>query len=134
MAYWLLKTEPSTYSFSDLVRDKRTRWDGITNPAALRHLKSAKPGDRALVYHTGDEKAAVGEAEIVRAPYQDPKDPKLTVIDIAAKKALKNKVTLATLKSEKLFTDSPLVKQGRLSFVPLTDAQWKRIHQLALDS
>jgi predicted RNA-binding protein with PUA-like domain len=134
MAYWLLKTEPSTYSFSDLVRDKQTRWDGITNPAALSHLKSAKRGDRALVYHTGNEKAAVGEAEIVKAAYEDPKNPKLTVVDIAARKPLKNAVTLATLKSDKLFADSPLVKQGRLSFVPLTDAQWKRIQKLALES
>ena len=131
MAYWLLKTEPSTYSFADLQRDKQTRWDGITNPAALSHLKTAKKGDRALVYHTGNVKAAVGEAEIVTAAYADPKDATLTVVDIAAKKALPNPVTLATLKADKAFKDSPLVKQGRLSFVPLSDAQWKRIQELA---
>jgi predicted RNA-binding protein with PUA-like domain len=131
VAYWLLKTEPSTYSFTDLLRDKETRWDGITNPAALAHLKTAKKGDRALVYHTGNVKAAVGEAEIVRAAYADPKDETLVVVDIAAKKALPNPVTLAVLKSDRAFKDSPLVKQGRLSFVPLSDAQWKRIHELA---
>jgi predicted RNA-binding protein with PUA-like domain len=131
MAYWLLKTEPSTYSFADLQGDGQTRWDGITNPAALAHLKTAKKGDRALVYHTGNVKAAVGEAEIVRAAYPDPKDETLTVVDIAAKKALPKPVTLATLKADKAFKESPLVKQGRLSFVPLSDVQWKRIQELA---
>jgi predicted RNA-binding protein with PUA-like domain len=131
MAYWLLKTEPSTYSFADLVRDKKTRWDGITNPAALAHLKTARPGDRALVYHTGKEKAAVGEAEIARAAYPDPKDAALSVVDIAAAKALPKPVTLATIKADRAFKDSPLVKQGRLSFVPLSDAQWRRIQELA---
>jgi predicted RNA-binding protein with PUA-like domain len=130
MAYWLLKTEPSTYSFADLQRDKQTRWDGISNPVALKYLRSAAVGDRALVYHTGDEKAAVGEAEIVKAAYDDPKNPKLAVVDIKAGKPLGKAVTLAQLKAEKLFADSPLVKQGRLSFVPLTDAQWKRVQEL----
>jgi predicted RNA-binding protein with PUA-like domain len=131
MAYWLLKTEPSTYSFADLARDQQTRWDGITNPVALRNLKSAKAGDRALVYHTGDEKSAVGMAEIAGAAYADPKNPKLSVIDLKAGKPLAKPVTLATLKADPLFADSPLVRQGRLSFVPLTDAQWKRILELA---
>jgi predicted RNA-binding protein with PUA-like domain len=131
MAYWLLKTEPSTYSFADLVKDKQTRWDGITNPAALKLLRSATVGERALVYHTGDEKAAVGEAEIVKAAYPDPKNPKLAVVDIRAGKPLPKPVTLAQLKQEPLFADSPLVRQGRLSFVPLTDAQWRRVHELA---
>jgi predicted RNA-binding protein with PUA-like domain len=131
MAYWLLKTEPSTYSFADLVREKKTRWDGIRNPVALKHLRSAKAGDRALVYHTGDEKAAVGEAELTSAAYDDPKDPKLAVVDLRAGAPLPKPVTLAQLKAEPLFADSPLVKQGRLSFVPLTDAQWKRVQALA---
>ena len=131
MAYWLLKTEPSTYSFADLQRDKQTRWDGITNPAALKFLKSAAAGDRALVYHTGDEKSAVGVAEIVKAAYPDPKNDKLSVVDLKARDPLKKPVSLATIKSEKLFADSPLVRQGRLSFVPLTDAQWKRLMELA---
>lgn len=131
MAYWLLKTEPSTYSFADLVREKKTRWDGIRNPVALKHLREAAPGDRALVYHTGGEKAAVGEAELTSAAYDDPKDPKLAVIDLRAGAPLAKPVTLAQLKAEPLFADSPLVKQGRLSFVPLTDAQWKRVQALA---
>lgn len=131
MAYWLLKTEPSTYSFADLSRDKQTRWDGIENPAALKLLRTAAVGDRALVYHTGDEKAAVGEAEIVTAAYPDPKNPKLAVVDVRAKKALPKPVSLAIIKRDPLFAESPLVRQGRLSFVPLTDAQWRRIHELA---
>ena len=131
MAYWLLKTEPSTYSFADLQRDQETRWDGITNPVALKHLKSAKTGEQALVYHTGDEKSAVGVAEIVKAAYPDPKDQKLSVVDLRVKQPLKKPVTLATLKADPLFEASPLVRQGRLSFVPLTDEQWRRILELA---
>jgi predicted RNA-binding protein with PUA-like domain len=131
MAYWLLKTEPSTYSFADLQRDKQTRWDGITNPAALKFLRSASAGDRAVVYHTGDEKSAVGVAEIVKPAYADPKNEKLSVVDIKARDPLKKPVSLATIKSERVFADSPLVRQGRLSFVPLTDAQWKRLMDLA---
>jgi predicted RNA-binding protein with PUA-like domain len=131
MPAWLLKTEPSTYSFADLVRDKQTRWDGITNPVALRHLRGAKVGETAVIYHTGDEKRCVGLAEIVKPAYPDPKNEKLVVVDLAAKKALAQPVTLATLKAEAAFADSPLVRQGRLSFVPLTDAQLARILQLA---
>jgi predicted RNA-binding protein with PUA-like domain len=130
MAHWLLKTEPSTYSFADLVRDGKTRWDGITNPVALRHLRSAAAGDRAVVYHTGDEKRAVGLAEIAGAPYADARDAKLSVVDLKAGAALKTPVTLAALKADPLFADSPLVRQGRLSFVPLTDAQYRRILEL----
>ena len=131
MAYWLLKTEPSTYSFADLVEAKETRWDGISNPVALRHLRAAAVGDRAFVYHTGDEKAVVGECAIVKAAYPDPKDEKLQVVDIKAGAPLGKPVTLATIKKDALFADSPLVKQGRLSFVPLSEEQWKRIHELA---
>jgi predicted RNA-binding protein with PUA-like domain len=131
MAYWLLKTEPSTYSFADLQRDKQTRWDGITNPTALRNLKSASAGDRAVVYHTGDEKSAVGVAEIVKAAYPDPKNDKLSVVDLKAREPLGKPVTLATLKADPQFAESPLVRQGRLSFVPLTAAQWKRLMELA---
>lgn len=126
MAYWLLKTEPSTYSFDDLLKEKRTRWDGISNPAALRHLRDAKKGDVALIYHTGAEKAAVGTADVLGAAYGEP-----AVIDIAAGKRLANPVELKTLKADKLFADSPLVRQGRLSFVPLTDAQYARIVKLS---
>jgi predicted RNA-binding protein with PUA-like domain len=126
MAYWLLKTEPSTYSFGDLERDKQTRWDGIANPVAIRNLREAKAGDLALVYHTGGEKAAVGICEIVKPAYGEP-----PVVDVKAREKLGKPVTLATIKADAAFKDSPLVRQGRLSFVPITDAQWKRVHELA---
>jgi predicted RNA-binding protein with PUA-like domain len=131
MGYWLLKTEPSTYSFDDLVKAKETRWDGIENPAALKLMKTAVAGDRALVYHTGDEKSAIGECEIIKPAYPDPKNARLVVIDVRAGKRLAKPVSLAIIKRDPLFADSPLVRQGRLSFVPLTDAQWKRVHELA---
>jgi predicted RNA-binding protein with PUA-like domain len=132
MSYWLLKTEPSTYSFADLERDQQTCWDGITNPVALKHLKSAKAGDRAVVYHTGDERRAIGVAEIIKAAYPDPRNDKLAVVDLRAGEPLKRPVGLATLKSDPLFAESPLVRQGRLSFVPLTEAQWKRLLELGV--
>jgi predicted RNA-binding protein with PUA-like domain len=131
MGFWLLKTEPSTYSFSDLQKAKETRWDGITNPVALRHMRTAAVGDRALVYHTGDDKAAVGECEIVKAAYPDPKNDQLAVVDIKAGPALARPVTLAEMKKDPEFEGSPLVRQGRLSFVPLTEGQWRRIHELS---
>lgn len=131
MGYWLLKTEPSTYSFADLSAAKETRWDGIENPAALKLMKTAAVGDRCIVYHTGDEKAAIGECEITKAAYPDPKSARLVVVDVRAGKPLPKPVSLAIIKRDPLFADSPLVRQGRLSFVPLTDAQWKRLHELA---
>lgn len=131
MGYWLLKTEPSTYSFADLVAAKETRWDGIENPAALKLMKTAAVGDRCIVYHTGDEKSAVGECEITKSAYPDPKNARLVVIDVRAGKPLAKPVSLAIIKRDPLFADSPLVRQGRLSFVPLTDGQWKRLHELA---
>jgi predicted RNA-binding protein with PUA-like domain len=131
MAYWLLKTEPSTYSFADLTKEKQARWDGVENPVALRNLRAAAVGDRGVVYHTGDEKSAVGEFEVAKAAYADPKNEKLVVIDIRAGKALPKPVSLAIIKRDPLFAESPLVRQGRLSVVPLTDAQWRRLHELA---
>jgi predicted RNA-binding protein with PUA-like domain len=131
MAHWLLKTEPSTYSFADLVKAKETRWDGIENPAALKLMKTAAVGDKCIVYHTGDEKAAIGECEIVKAAYPDPKNARLVVVDVRAGKPLPKPVSLAILKRDPLFGDSPLVRQGRLSFVPLTEPQWRRIHELS---
>lgn len=126
---WLLKTEPGTYSYDDLERERRARWDGVTNPAALRNLREMKEGDRALVYHTGDEKAVVGEAVVVKAAYPDPKsrNPRLVVIDIEPRGRLARSVTLAELKALGEFADSPLVRQGRLSVVPLTAVQWRAI-------
>jgi predicted RNA-binding protein with PUA-like domain len=118
---WLLKTEPSEYSFADLQRDQQTRWDGITNPQALKNMRAAKKGETVVIYHTGGERAAVGLAEIAREG-----EP----VEVKAKKPLKKPVDLATFKADKAFQDSPLVKQGRLSFVPLTDAQLARILEL----
>ncbi|HJZ86193.1 MAG TPA: EVE domain-containing protein [Polyangia bacterium] len=133
MAHWLLKTEPSTYSFDTLEKEGRAVWDGVTNPVALRNLKQAAVGDQIVVYHTGDERAAVGWAEVVGAAYPDPKaqDPRLVVIDIAPRGRLKNPVNLATLKAHPGFRESPLVRQGRLSVVPLSAEQWAELKRLA---
>jgi len=121
---YLLKTEPSAYSFADLQRDKATVWDGVHNPVALRNLGEMKPGTRLVIYHTGDEKAAVGTATVLTVDTSDPKNP---AVKIQAGKPIAKPVTLAQVKSNKLFTDSPLVRQGRLSVVPLTAAQYKAL-------
>jgi len=127
--HWLLKTEPSTYSWDDLVREKTAVWDGVSNPVALRNLAAMKPGDDALIYHTGDEKAVVGLARVTKAAYPDPKakDPKLLVVELAPVKPVTRQVTLTEIKADLLFRDSPLVRQGRLSVVPLTDDQFARL-------
>jgi predicted RNA-binding protein with PUA-like domain len=126
---WLLKTEPSAYSYDDLEREGRAVWDGVTNPVALKNLRAMKAGDEALVYHTGGEKAAVGIARVVRAAYADPKagDAKRVVVDIEPLVRLGTPVTLAAIKGMAVFGGSPLVRQGRLSVVPLTAAQWKAV-------
>ncbi len=126
---WLLKTEPGTYSYDDLEQERRARWDGVTNPVALRNLRAMKEGDRVLVYHTGDEKSVVGEAVVVRAGYPDPKarNPRLVVVDVEPRGRLARPVPLSELKLLTEFADSPLVRQGRLSVVPLTAAQWRLI-------
>jgi predicted RNA-binding protein with PUA-like domain len=118
---YLLKTEPSTYSFDDLLRDKTTTWDGVSNPVALRNMRAMKTGDRLVIYHTGDEKSAVGTASVVSVDVADAKNPRVT---IKAGKAIGKPVTLAAVKAHKLFEDSPLVRQGRLSVVPLTKEQF----------
>jgi len=118
---YLLKTEPSEYSFSDLMRDKSTVWDGVSNPVALKNLRAMKPGDRLVIYETGDQKSAVGTATVVSVDTSDAKNPQ---VKIKAGKALQP-VTLAQVKANKLFADSPLVRQGRLSVVPLTPVQYK---------
>ncbi len=119
---YLLKTEPSVYSFANLQRDQSTIWDGVTNPAAVKHLREMKPGEHLVIYHTGDEKSAVGTATVVSVDASDAKTP---LVKIKVGKATAKPVTLAEIKANKLFTDSPLVRQGRLSVVPLTDAQYK---------
>ena len=118
---YLLKTEPSVYSFADLQRDKITVWDGVTNPVAVRNLREMKPGDRLAIYHTGDDKSAVGRATVISVDVSDPKNPQ---VKIKAGNAVKP-VTLSQVKVNRLFTESPLVRQGRLSVVPLTAAQFK---------
>ena len=124
MADYLLKTEPSTYSFADLQKDKQTEWDGVSNPVALRNMRGMKPGDGLIIYHTGDEKSAVGTATVVSIDDSNPKNP---VIKIKAGKPVAKPVTLAEMKGSKTFTDSPIVRQGRLSVVPLTAAQFKML-------
>lgn len=121
---YLLKTEPTVYSFADLQRDQTTIWDGVTNPVAVRNLRGMKPGDQLVIYHTGDEKSAVGTASVVSVETGDPKNPQIT---IKVSKPIAKPVTLAEMKANKLFADSPLVHQGRLSVVPLTGAQHKFI-------
>lgn len=119
---YLLKTEPSEYSFADLQRDKATVWDGVSNPVALRHMREMKPGARLVIYETGDHKCAVGTASVVSVEVSDPKNPRL---EIKAGRALSKQVSLAQIKANKLFSDSPLVRMGRLSVVPLAPAQYK---------
>jgi predicted RNA-binding protein with PUA-like domain len=119
---YLLKTEPSTYSFADLQRDKTTVWDGVSNPVALKNLARMKPGERLVIYHTGDEKSAVGTASVVSVDATDARSPE---VKIKAGKAIAQPVTLASAKASVLFADSPLARQGRLSVVPLNEAQYK---------
>lgn len=120
---YLLKTEPSEYSFEDLKRDKATIWDGVSNPVALKNIREMKPGDRLVIYETGDRKSSVGTATVVSVDASNPKSPQLK---IKAGEAVKP-TTLAEIKANKIFADSPLVRQGRLSVVPLTTAQHKSL-------
>jgi predicted RNA-binding protein with PUA-like domain len=117
---YLLKTEPTVYSFADLQRENTTIWDGVTNPVAVKNLRAMKPDDPLVIYHTGDEKSAVGTATVVSVDDSDARNPK---VKIKVGRAIAKPVTLAEVKANKLFSDSPLVRQGRLSVVPLTDAQ-----------
>src|SRR5437763_1804474 len=126
MAYWLLKTEPDCYSWDDLARDKKTAWDGVTNALALKHIRTMKKGDLALIYHTGGERAAVGIAEIASAPYPNPKedDQKIVIVDLKAKKKLPAPVGLDVIKADKTFTGWDLLRIGRLSVVPVSEKMW----------
>lgn|ERR1700674_5325199 len=121
---YLLKTEPSEYSFEDLQRDTVTLWDGVSNPVALKNLREMKPGTRLVIYETGDRKSAVGTASVVSVDVSNPKNP---AVKIKVGKALAKPVSLAQIKANSLFADSPLVRQGRLSVVPLTQAQYKAL-------
>ena len=121
---YLLKTEPSEYSFEDLRRDGTTEWDGVANPVALKNLREMQAGAKLVIYETGEHKSAVGTATVVSVDASNPKSP---VVKIKAGKALAKPVSLATIKANSIFADSPLVRQGRLSVVPLTAAQYKAL-------
>lgn len=121
-ASFLFKTEPDVYSFDDFLRDRETVWDGVTNPTAVKHLRGMTTGTRWIFYHTGDERRAVGTGTVLSV---DPSDPKVPIVKVKVGKRLKNPKTLDQIKAEPLFHDSPLVKIGRLSVVPITDDQWQ---------
>ena len=121
---YLLKTEPSEYSFADLQREGTTIWDGVSNPVALKHLREMKPGAELVIYETADVKSAVGTATVLSVDASDPKNPR---VKIKVGKPLPKPVSLAEIKSNKLFADSPLVRQGRLSVVPLSEQQYKAL-------
>jgi predicted RNA-binding protein with PUA-like domain len=129
VAYWLLKTEPGTYSWGDLLREGETRWDGVRNATALQHIRTMQPGDSCVIYHSGDERQAVGLATVTTPAYADPEagDPRWAVVDIKAERAVEPPVTLATLKANPLYAESPLVRISRLSVVPLTEEQFRVI-------
>ena len=131
MPFWLVKTEPSAYAFDDLRRDRKTRWDGVSNAQAQANLRAMREGDEVAVYHSG-EKAAVGLAKVAGGPSPDPGDPegKRVAVDLAAGAPLAAPVPLEALRAEKAFEGSPLLRQGRLSVVPLTAAQWKALLRL----
>jgi predicted RNA-binding protein with PUA-like domain len=131
--HWILKTEPSTYGWSDLVRDRRTRWDGVSNAVALKHLRSMHEGDDALVYHTGDEKSIVGLARVASEPYPDPAadDPRLVAVDIEAVRPLARQVSLAEIKADPAFAELALVRLSRLSVIPVSEVHWKRLMSMA---
>lgn len=133
MAYWLLKTEPDCYNWDRLVADKSTAWDGVANALALKHIRAIKKGDLAFIYHTGDERSAVGIAEVKSNPYADPKenDDRLVVVDVKPKTKLANPVSLSAIKSDPAFAGWDLIKNSRLSVMPVPDKLWKRILELS---
>ena len=132
MAAWFVKTEPNEYSYADLARDGTAEWDGVTNALAQRHLRAMRPGDPCVVYHSGSERAAVGLASVAGDPYPDPADPagKRVLVDLRAERSLARPVTLAVLKAEPAFADSPLVRMSRLSVMPLAADQLTLIERL----
>ena len=132
MAAWLVKTEPNEYSYADLERDGTAEWDGVTNALAQRHLRAMRPGDTCVVYHSGSERAAVGLANVAGEPYPDPSDPagKRVLVDLRAERPLARPVSLAALKAEPAFAESPLVRMSRLSVVTLEPEQLALIERL----
>ena len=135
MPYWLAKTEPSTYSWQDLVKEKRARWDGVRNAQARNNLAAMKKGDEVLVYHSGDDRAVVGIAKVAKAAYQDPTtdDERWVCVDLVPVKTLRKPVELATIKSTPSLTQMALVRQGRLSVTPVTAEEFRTILSLAAD-
>ncbi|HEY3094500.1 MAG TPA: EVE domain-containing protein [Nitrososphaera sp.] len=131
MAYWLFKQEPSTYSYSQLEKDGRTVWDGVANNLALKHLRSVKKGDRALFYHTGNEKQAVGVMEIASDPYPDPKDRSIAVVDVRPAGRLARPLTLDAIKQDPAFSDWELVRISRLSVMPVPERLWDLIMKMS---
>lgn len=127
MNYWLLKTEPGSYSWSDLIADKKTLWDGVRNFQARSNMKKMEKGDVVFVYHTGDEKAIVGQAEVTKAPFPDPEDADWVVVELAPVKPLKKPVSLAQIKADKRLSDMVLVRASRLSVQPVKSAEYVHI-------
>ncbi len=136
MAQWLFKSDPDTYSFEHLEREGKTVWDGVSNSLALKHLRSVHNGDAVLIYHTGDEKAIVGLAEAVSDAYPDPKqnDPRLTVVKVKAVRRLPHSVPLSKVKQQPALKDFALVRMSRLSVMPVSEAQWKLLMEMAAES
>ncbi len=128
---WLFKTEPSEYSFDRLMKDRKTRWDGVSNALALKHLRAVAQGDPVLIYHTGKERAIVGLARAATDSYPDPEDPALVVVDLAPERALPAPVTLEAVKQDARFRDFPLVRMGRLSVMPVPAPLWDALLTLA---
>lgn len=133
MAYWLAKTEPDSYSYSDLQRLGRDRWNGVKNFTALKHIKNMRPGDLLFIYHTGKEKAIVGVAEVVSSPYPDPNetDHRFVVADVEPRYTLDRPVTLKEIKAAVAFQQWELVRQSRLSVMPVSQEHWQLIHSMA---
>ena len=130
---WLFKEEPTHYAFDALVKDKKAVWSGVKNPVAQKHLRSVRKGDRIFYYHTGNEKAVIGIAKALGDAYADPADKagKQSVVDVAPVKKLSRPVTLKEIKADRAFADFPLVRISRLSVMPVTDVEWKRIENMA---
>jgi predicted RNA-binding protein with PUA-like domain len=130
---WILKTDSDVYPFDQLERERKAVWDGVSNPVALKHIRSMAPGDPLMIYHSGATKEIVGLAHVTSDPYQDPKrkDPKLVVVNIEVDRRLPRTVSLATIKAESAFADLALVRQPRLSVIPVPEAQWKKLLEMA---
>ncbi|HLI30483.1 MAG TPA: EVE domain-containing protein [Terriglobia bacterium] len=132
-AYWLFKSDPEHYGFPDLAREGRTIWDGVSNNLALKNLRAVRPGDLALIYHTGAEKRIVGVAEVISEPYPDPKqnNPRLVVVDVKDRHAFPRPVPLDEIKKEPSLRDFDLVRLPRLSVMPVSETHWKALMKLA---